>query len=134
MNTAIEVFDKSGNVTSAPQSGLSFFSNHINGNQSDPFVFYDEMRGQFVAGILDYSSGSAANYVDFATGVDGSGGITWTLHSPIASGEGRKFLDYPRVGYNADAYFIEGNMFRNNRFSNVQVITIDKTGQCFRAR
>jgi hypothetical protein len=128
VNTAIEVFNKSGAVTSSPQSTLSFFSNHINGNQSDPFVFYDEIQGQFVAGILDYSSGSTANYVDLATGVDRSGGITWTLHSPIASGEGRKFLDYPRVGYNADAYFIEGNMFRSNRFSNVQVITVDKSG------
>jgi hypothetical protein len=128
VNTAIEVFNKSGGVTSAPESTLSFFSNHINGNQSDPFVFYDELAGKFVAGILDYSSGNAANYVDFATGTDSASGITWTLHTPIASGEGRKFLDYPRVGYNADAYFIEGNMFRSNRFSNVQVITIDKSG------
>src|SRR5436305_7281911 len=51
VNTAIEVFDKSGNVTSAPQSTLTFFSNHHNANQSDPFVFYDESAGQFVAGI-----------------------------------------------------------------------------------
>src|SRR6516165_4697148 len=43
VNTAIEVFNKSGNVTSAPESTLSFFSNHRNGNQSDPFVFYDEL-------------------------------------------------------------------------------------------
>jgi hypothetical protein len=128
VNTAIEVFDKSGKVTSAPQSTLSFFTNHISPNQSDPFVFYDDVTGQFVAGILDYSSGNAANHVDLATGVDGTNGITWTLHTPIASGEGKKFLDYPRVGYNADAYFIEGNMFRGNFFSNVQVITLNKSG------
>src|SRR5258708_2769264 len=109
VNTAIEVFNKDGTVASAPQALLSFFSNHINGNESDPFVFYDEIGGKFGAGILDYSRSNAANYVDFATGVDSTSGITWTLHSPYASGEGRKFLDYPRVGYNADAYFIEGN-------------------------
>jgi hypothetical protein len=127
VNTAIEVFNKSGSITSSPRSLLSFFSNHINVNQSDPFVRYDELAGKFVAGVLDYSSGNRGNYVDFATGVDSSSGITWTLHSPYASGEGRKFLDYPRFGYNADAYFIEGNMFRGNSFSNVQVITISKT-------
>jgi hypothetical protein len=126
VNTAIEVFNKSGNVTSAPQSTLKFFSNHIRANQSDPFVFYDELGGKFVAGILDYRSTSSSNYVDFATGVDSSSGITWTLRSPIPSGEGKKFLDYPRVGYNADAYFIEGNMFQGG-FRNVQVITIKKS-------
>jgi hypothetical protein len=127
VNTAIEVLNKNGTVAKAPQSLLSFFSNHISGNQSDPFVFYDELGGKFVAGILDYSSASAANHVDFATGVDSTSGITWTLHSPYASGEGRNFLDYPRVGYNADAYFIEGNMFKGGRFAHVQVITINKS-------
>jgi hypothetical protein len=127
VNTAIEVFDKAGIVTRAPQSLLTFFSNHISANQSDPFVFYDELAGKFVAGILDYGSTNSANHIDFATGVDSSTGITWTLHTPYASGEGRKFLDYPRVGYNADAYFIEGNMFKGGRFSNVQVITINKS-------
>ncbi len=127
VNTAIEVFNKDGSVARSPESLLSFFSNHINANQSDPFVAYDELAGKFVAGVLDYSSGNRANDVDFATGVDSASGITWTLHSPYASGEGRKFLDYPRFGYNADAYFIEGNMFRGNTFSNVQVITISKS-------
>lgn len=126
VNLAVEVFDKSGNVTSAPQSLLTFFSNHINRNQSDPFVFYDELGGKFVAGVLDYSNSNNKDYVDFATGVDSPSGITWTLHSPYASGEGKKFLDYPRVGYNADAYFIEGNMFQGS-FKNVQVITINKS-------
>src|SRR5262245_20038877 len=56
VNSAIEVFNKSGNVTKAPQPLLTFFSNHIDRNQSDPFVFYDELGGKFVAGVLDFSS------------------------------------------------------------------------------
>jgi hypothetical protein len=128
VNTAIEVFDKSGHVTSSPESTLNFFSNHRNGNQSDPFVFYDELAGKFVAGILDYSSSNRANYVDLAYGTDSTGGISWTLATPISSGEGRKFLDYPRVGYNADAWFIEGNMFQSGSFRNVQIITLNKSG------
>ena len=127
VNTAIEVFNKNGTVANAPESLLTFFSNHHYANQSDPFVAYDEIVGRFVVGVLDYSSGTRGNYVDFATGVDNTSGITWTLHAPYSSGEGRKFLDYPRFGYNADAFFIEGNMFRGNTFSNVQVITINKT-------
>jgi hypothetical protein len=127
VNTAIEVFNKSGAITSAPESLATFF-NPTNPNQSDPFVFYDDVAHQFVAGVLEYSSGSAADLVDFATGVDGTGGISWTVHTPIPSAEGSNFLDYPRVGYNADAYFIEGNMFAGNSFSNVQIITISKSG------
>jgi hypothetical protein len=129
VNTAIEVFDKSGNVTSSPESLLNFFSNHKKANQSDPFVLYDEIKGQFIAGVLDYGSTGSSNYIDFATGTDSASGITWTLRSPIPSGEGKKFFDYPRVGYNADAYFIDGNMFRGGSFTNVQVITVDKTGK-----
>jgi hypothetical protein len=127
VNTAIEFLDKSGNVTSAPQSLLNFFANHINANQSDPFVFYDNIKGQFVTGVLDYA-GNGANYVDFATGVDSSSGITWTLAPPIPSGEAKRSFDYPRAGYNADAYFIEANMFQGSSFKNVQVITVSKTG------
>jgi hypothetical protein len=127
VNTAIEVFNKSGAVTSSPESLATFFS-PTNPNQSDPFVFYDEIAGHFVVGILEYSSGSAANLVDFATGTDSAGGISWSIHTPIASGEGSLFLDYPRVGYNADAYFIEGNMFNGNTFQHIQIITINKSG------
>src|SRR6516225_11849027 len=45
VNTAIEVFNKSGAVTSAPESLATFF-HPTNPNQSDPFVFYDEIAGQ----------------------------------------------------------------------------------------
>jgi hypothetical protein len=126
VNTAIEVFNKNGTVANAPESLATFFS-PSNPNQSDPFVFYDELAGQFVVGVLEYSSTSAANLVDFATGTDSSGGISWTIHTPIASGESSLFLDYPRVGYNADAYFIEGNMFSSS-FAHVQIITVNKSG------
>jgi hypothetical protein len=127
VNTAIEVFDKAGNVTSAPQSLLTFFSNHINANQSDPFVMYDEAAGKFVVGILDYSSTSAANDIDFATGVDSPSGITWTLATPIPSADGTNFADYPREGWNADAIFISVNMFAGS-FAHVQTITLNTSG------
>jgi hypothetical protein len=127
VNTAIEVFNKDGTVNSAPQSTMTFFGNHL-GNHSDPNVMFDEAAGLFVAGILDFSSGSAANLFDWATGVDGPTGVTWTIQSPIASGEGSLFWDYPRIGYNADAWFFEGNMFNGNSFAHVQVITVSKAG------
>jgi hypothetical protein len=126
VNTAIEVFNKDGTVNTAPESTLTFFGNEL-GNQSDPNVMYDETSGQFVAGILDYSSGSAADQFDWAIGTDSASGVTWTIQTPIASGEGSSFWDYPRIGYNADAWFFEGNMFSGNSFSNVQVITVNKS-------
>ncbi len=125
VNTAIEVFNKDGTVAVAPQSTLNFFSNHINANQSDPFVLYDEISGHFFAGILDYSSGSAANDIDWAIGTDSASGVTWALQTPIPSAEGSFFADYPREGFNADAYFISVNMFNGNTFTHVQTITIN---------
>src|SRR5919108_5084983 len=50
VNTAIEVFNKDGTVASAPESLATFF-HPTNANQSDPFVFYDEIAGKFVAGV-----------------------------------------------------------------------------------
>jgi hypothetical protein len=126
VNTAIEVFNKDGTVNTAPESTLTFFGNQL-GNQSDPNVMYDETTGQFVAGILDYSSTAAADQFDWAIGKDGRSGISWTIQTPIPSGEGSAFWDYPRIGYNADAWFFEGNMFGGNGFSNVQVMTINKS-------
>jgi hypothetical protein len=127
VNTAIEVFTKNGTVASAPESLLTFFSNHLNANQSDPFVMYDEAAGKFVAGILDYSSTAAANDIDFATGVDSPSGITWTLATPIPSADGSNFADYPRAGWNADAIFISVNMFSGS-FVHVQTITLNTSG------
>ena len=110
VNTAIEVFNKNGTVAVAPESTLTFFSNHVNANQSDPFVMYDEAAGKFIAGILDFPA-SGPGVTDLATGVDSPSGITWTLATPIPDGDGSNASDYPRAGWNADAIFISYNMF-----------------------
>jgi hypothetical protein len=127
VNTAIEVFNKDGTVASAPQSLLNFFSNHVNANQSDPFIMYDEAAGKFVAGILDYPA-SGPGYTDFATGVDSTTGISWTLANPIPDGDGTNASDYPRAGWNADAIFISYNMFAGNSFAHVQTVTLNTNG------
>jgi hypothetical protein len=126
VNTAIEIFNKNGTVAVAPVSTMSFFGNHL-GNHSDPWVFYDNIAGKFVAGILDFGSTNAANLIDWATGVDSASGITWTIQSPISSGDGSNFFDYPRTGFNADGWFFDGNMFAANSFVHVQIITVSKT-------
>jgi hypothetical protein len=123
VNTAIEIFNKDGSVAVAPQSLLTFFSNHVNANQSDPFVVYDEAAGKFVVGILDFPA-TGAGFTDLATGVDSPSGITWTLAAPLPDGDGNNFTDYPRVGWNADAIFISYNMFGNS-FAHVQTVTLD---------
>jgi hypothetical protein len=125
VNTAIEVFNKDGTINSAPQSTMSFFGN-FNGNHSDPNVMYDEAAGKFVAGILDFGSTNAADQFDWATGVDGPSGITWTQQTPIASADGSNFWDYPRIGYNPDAWFFTGNMFSGS-FVHIQAITVNKS-------
>src|SRR5262249_50692600 len=126
VNTAIEVFNKDGTVNSAPISTMNFFGNHL-GNHSDPNAMYDEISGKFVVGILDFGSTHAEDEFDWATGVDGASGITWTIQTPIASNDGSNFWDYPRIGYNADAWFFEGNMFAGNSFAHVKVFNINKS-------
>jgi hypothetical protein len=128
VNTAIEVFNKNGTVASAPESAATFFKSIFVGpNLTDPFVMYDEVAGRFVVGIMEYSSGSAANSLDLATGTDGTSGVTWSNFHKYSSGEGSLFADYPRAGWNADAYFVSWNMFNGNTFAHAQTITINKS-------
>jgi hypothetical protein len=128
VNLAIEVFNKDGTVASPPQSLATFYSSVFKGpNQSDPFVMYDELAGHFVTGVLDYVTNlHYISYLDFAvSGTDGTGALTWTFERYDVS-EGRFFADYPRAGWNADAYFVGFDMFKALPSDHEQVITIPK--------
>jgi hypothetical protein len=131
VNTALEVFNKDGTVASAPQSLASFFSSVFVGpNQTDPFVMYDETLGRFAVGIMDYVNLSTPNHLDFAvSSADNGSPLTWTFEN-YSVGEGSFFADYPRAGWNAEAYFVGFNMFNTTgtgSFSHVQELVINKS-------
>jgi hypothetical protein len=127
VNTTIEIRNKSGTLITRQKLGGAtggFFSSVIGNNNSvtDPFVVYDadisngagNPSGRFIVGMLDYSSQTATNFVDIAVSNDWKAADGFTeMHRVNVGAEGTSngFADYPRVGYNADAFFVTFNMF-----------------------
>jgi hypothetical protein len=135
VNTAIQISDKTGHVLST-QSLASFFGPLAPANQSDPFVLFDEgvanasgPAGRFIVGVLDFpTQASANNYLDFAVSNDADPTHGFTKMQKLNVGEGNYSADYPRVGFNADAYIITMNMFTLRGFySHPQILTIQKS-------
>jgi hypothetical protein len=96
---------------------------------SDPVVLYDEETGQFVVGMLDYNGGALSRF-DLAVSNDSdpNDGFYYGRYDMNDGVGGNEFADYPRMGYNADAYVIGFNMFLNgSSFDHVDVLSIDKT-------
>jgi hypothetical protein len=127
VNSTLRIYDKAGNVLSTQQLP-TFFASLNPATQSDPTVMYDELAGRWIIATLDYSSTLAPNSYDFAISNDSDPTHGFTM-TKINIGEGSFFADYPRAGFNADAYFITFNMFQTNFFQSydhVQVLTINK--------
>jgi hypothetical protein len=117
VNSAMQILTKSGSVVSTTPLA-TLFSSLSPVNLSDPFVLFDVNianssgpNGRFIVGVLDYISGNAPDNLDFAVSdsADATGGFS-AVHQ-FAVGEGSFFADYPRVGFNADAFLVTFNMF-----------------------
>jgi hypothetical protein len=137
VNTALEITDRSGKILSGPTGLQTFFSGHgFSVNQmSDSVVLFDESvvnatgpNGRFVIVTLDYTSGNAINYLDFAISTDADATHGFTNFQQVNVGETSFFADWPRMGVNADAYFVDFNMFAINTgmYDHPQVLTIQK--------
>jgi Bacterial Ig domain len=144
VNTDMAIYTKTG--TKVFQQDLSqFFSSVRTGNAlSDPVVVYDEQAGRFMVGVLDlslsffgtvngdsflYAVSDSANPTLDSTG-DGKAftemhAINLTENVPA----GTVWADYPRIGWNADGYYVTFNMFTTgffNTYDHASVISIDK--------
>jgi hypothetical protein len=80
-------------------------------------------------GVLDYTSTSAPNSLDFAVSNDADATHGFTEMHKVSVGEGSFFADYPREGINADAYFVTFNMFSTTTgaYDHPQIFTIQKS-------
>jgi hypothetical protein len=132
VNATVEFFEKSTGIPVSSERLEDFFS--LLG--PSPFVFdpvetYDEMAGRFFVAALDGHLESS--YLDFAVSdssnpLDGFHAMnrinlyeTDSLGHPL-------FGDYPKLGFNADAYVITVNMVQADKtHDHVQVVTIDKS-------
>jgi hypothetical protein len=96
---------------------------------SDPVIDYDQFTGQFVVGVTEYTQPfSSICRFDFAVSNDSDPHDGWNIYRyDMNDGTASSLLaDYPKMGYNADAYFISFNMFTTG-FSHVDILSIDKS-------
>ncbi len=131
VNTSIAMFDKSGNVVSAPQAFTTFFDSSIVAGDTftfDPVVAYMEDIDRWAVAILSGATASAAE-TDLLLAVSDSADPTagWTEQHRIDFGgvSPGLFADYPKIGWNADALVVTLNMFGNS-FEDVNIVTVDK--------
>ena len=135
VNTAIAVYDKSGQALLGPIELEDFFdASLVSGNSFifDPVVTYDELAERFVVGVLIAQQAPAESDLLYAIsdGPDPTQGFTEQHRfdfSPISPG---LFADYPKIGWNADAHVFSLNMFQlsgGGIFQHTDILTIDKS-------
>jgi hypothetical protein len=128
VNTNIALYSKSGGSPLFNQSLDNFFSSVRSGNfWSDPVVAYDEQTQQFFVGVLDLTVDPffgiiTSDQFDYAVSAPGADPTASNFNSDFTfysvdltnsdpAGPGSYFGDYPRLGWNANAFVVSFNMF-----------------------
>jgi hypothetical protein len=100
----------------------------------DPVVTYDEQAGRFLVAVLDRDDNAQRSFVDFAVSNDSNPLHGFSEMHRLETTEtdvgGNRFWgDYPKLGWNADAYVFTLNMFpfAAQEPDPVQIITLAKT-------
>lgn len=98
---------------------------------SDPVAMYDEFTGQWVIGALDYRTSSPGqSRFDLAISYDEDprDGFYGQRYNMDDGTGGFDFADYPKAGYNQEAYVFSFNMFPNlQSFNHVDTLAVDKS-------
>ena len=102
---------------------------------SDVYVTYDESVGRFFVSTMDIDFFGLQSYFDFAVSNDSDPTHGFTEMHQINTSETSSrtgeplFTDFPRVGWNADAYVISFNTFGflTEYPYNVELLTINKS-------
>jgi hypothetical protein len=137
VNSNIAYYDKATGNRISTESLSTFFApvDTIQSLFSDVYVFYDESVGRFFVSTMDIDFFGLQSYFDFAVSNDSDPTHGFTEMHQINTSETSSrtgeplFTDFPRVGWNADAYVISFNQYGfNTEYQyNVQLLTIDKS-------
>jgi hypothetical protein len=131
--TGKQLFNEGLDVFFAPVDSIDFLLSDVN-------VSYDEQAGRFFVSTMDINfdptaPGGLASYFDFAISNDSNplDGFT-EMHqintTEVSDRTGETlFTDFPRLGWNADAYVVAFNMFGflTEYQYNMQLLTIQKS-------
>ncbi len=130
INSQIAFYTKTGTLQ-LQQSAQTFFAGMGAFNfQFDPKVSYDRFHDRFVLVFLerDTSTGPVSKIL-VAVSDDGNPNGTWhryRIEARMNIGGNEYWMDYPGLGYNKDAYVVNGNMFpfSGGSFGGVQFIVM----------
>jgi hypothetical protein len=124
VNTSIAIYAKTGGAATFQEGFGTFFKSVQTGNAfSDADVAYNEQTGQFFVGVLDISIDPFFGTVDsdafdyaVSTKNNPASASDFTMHSVNLTnldpaGSGTFWGDFPRIGWNANAYVATFNMF-----------------------
>jgi hypothetical protein len=137
VNSNIAFYSKSTG-SSLFSEGLDVFFASFDPNPfllSDVSVTYDEQAGRFFVSSMDIDFNSLTSSFDFAVSndsnpLDGFSEMHRVDTTEVSPRTGETlFTDFPRLGWNADAYVVSFNMFgfqTQNQY-NTQLLTIQKS-------
>jgi hypothetical protein len=130
VNTALSIYNKTTGTRILRQEMTGFFA-PLGGvlRLSDPEVSYDDLSQRFVIGVLDFQEHSQSRFdLAVSNDADPTHGFTLRRYDMNDGVGGFDGADFPRLGWNADAYVISFNMFINDvRYDHVDTLSIDKT-------
>lgn len=140
VNTDLAIYNKTTGQEVFKQDLGTLFSSVRTGNfLSDPVVVYDEAAQRFAVGVLDlkvnqvFGSVSSDSFLfAVSNNSDPTTAADFTeMHSIDMTGNTGVFADYPRIGWNADGYFVSFNMFTTGIFGgsydHASIIAIGKS-------
>jgi len=122
VNTSIAFFDKDGTQTFSARlgsDGSPGFFETVGADSSfvfDPKCFYDQKTDRFVVVALE-QVGSTESWIDIAVSDDSDPNGIWYKYrtfSVIAVGNNNYWVDYPGFGFDDNAYYVTGNLFKLN--------------------
>lgn len=130
VNATMAAYDKTTGAR-VMQQGLGTLFAPLGGVASlgDPVITFDEYTGQFIIGVLDYNPSARLSRFDvaFSNDSDPRDGFYLQRYNMDDGTGGFDFADYPKIGYNQDAYVFSFNMFPNlQSYSHVNTLAIDK--------
>jgi hypothetical protein len=129
VNLTLQYYDKGGSLLfSTPLKAFFDPLGDVLSN-SDPVVTFDVLTGRFLVGVADYSGLNQQSRFDLAVSNDANPFDGWQLQRyDMNDGVGGfESADYPRLGYNADAWYVTANMFLGTGLNHVDTLAIDKT-------